>query len=78
MANKIFLCIAIIALVVFTYVILLAMQPATNAIIETANASANWTGAEDAQGLMTSFPLWQWLIPGFVGLVGLVGVWLKS
>lgn len=77
MGTKILLTIAVIFLVVFTYIILLALQPATNDIIASANASANWTGAEDAQGLMNSFPLWQWLLPGFVGLVCIVGYWLR-
>lgn len=78
MGTKILLTIAAIALVIFTYVMLLAFQPATNLIIETANASANWTNAQDAQGLMVSFPLWQWLLPGFIGLVFIVVTWMKS
>ena len=70
--------VGLIAAVVFTYLIMLALQPATNILIETANASTgNWTadpGFEMAQGVMNSFPVWQWILPGFVGLVFMVWI----
>ena len=65
--------------VVLTYVLMIAQQPAINQIIATANASTgNWTAVpefEMAQGVMNSFPIWQWGIPAFVGLIGIVWTW---
>lgn len=69
----------IIVGVVVTYILMLAMQPATNALITTANASTgNWTADPAfgmAQGVMNSYPIWQWLIPGFIGLFAIVMTW---
>jgi hypothetical protein len=65
--------------VVFTYIIMLAMQPATNALITTANATTgNWTVTPEfgmAQGVINAFPLWQWFLPGLVGLIGIAITW---
>jgi len=78
MGKKILLILVICGLVVFTYVMMLAMQPATNELVSTANASGNWTNSPETQALIVSYPLWQWVIPGFIGLVAIVGVWLKK
>jgi hypothetical protein len=66
----------IMCAVVLTYVLMIAQQPAINEIIATANASTgNWTATPEfgmAQGVMNSFPLWQWGIPALVGLIWIV------
>jgi hypothetical protein len=79
LGTKILTICGIILAVVFTYGLLLAMQPATNAIVTAANAtSGNWTVTpefEMAQGVMNSFPVWQWFLPGFIGLFAIVMIW---
>ncbi len=79
MGTKLLTIFGIIGAVIFTYILMLAMQPSTNILIVTANAStSNWTAAtgfQMAQGVMNSYPLWQWFIPGFVGLFSIVVVW---
>jgi ABC-type antimicrobial peptide transport system permease subunit len=76
---KLLYILGIVLGVIFTYAIMLALQPATNTIIATANASTgNWTADpafEMAQGVINSFPIWQWLLPGFIGLVAIVITW---
>jgi len=76
--KKLFTMVGIVAAVIFAYVIMLGMQDATNTIVATANASGNWTGFESTQGAILSFPLWQWFIPGFVGMVMMVIVWKSN
>ncbi len=75
MGRKIFRIALITGFTVFAYVLMLALQPATNEIIATANASGNWTGFESTQAVIISYPLWQWFIPGLVGLVMTAIVW---
>lgn len=60
------------------YLLMLALQSATNEIIATVNASANWSGVESSQAVILSFPLWQWGVPGLVGIVMVVMVWKKK
>lgn len=67
--------VGIIVIVVFLYVFFAATQPATNAIIETANATANWTGFESTQAVINAWPLYMWFLPGLFGIVGLVITW---
>jgi len=79
LGMKLLVILGIVLGVIFTYVIMLVLQPATNTIVSTANASTgNWTadpGFEMAQGVINSFPIWQWLLPGFIGLFGIVMIW---
>ena len=78
LGMKMLVICGIVAGVLFSYLIMFALQPATNTIIETANATGNWSvdpAFEMAQGVMNSFPLWQWFIPAFIGLFGIVMVW---
>lgn len=75
MARKIGLIFLITCVVVITYVIMLGMQGATNELIATANASGNWTNSPETQAIINSFPLWQWFIPGGVGMIMSVFVW---
>jgi hypothetical protein len=69
---KWFLCALIVAGVVFAYILMAALQPMTNDIIDTVNATANWTNFEETQNAINSYPLYSWLIPGFVGVVAIV------
>lgn len=77
--TKLLVICGIVAAVIITYVLMLAMQPATNSIISTANATTgNWTADPAfgmAQGVINSFPLWQWFLPGFIGLFAIVVTW---
>ena len=79
MATKILTIFGIVLAVVFTYILMIALQPATNVIVATANATTgNWTVTDEfemAQGVINSFPLWQWILPGFIGLFSIVVVW---
>lgn len=79
LGMKMLIILGIVLGVIFTYFLMFAMQPATNTIIATANASTgNWTADPAfgmAQGVMNSFPLWQWFIPALVGLVFIVMIW---
>lgn len=70
--RKVLLDLVIIVAVVLAYVIMASTQGMTNDIISTVNASANWTGAELGQNAMSSYPLYQWFIPGLVGIIALV------
>jgi hypothetical protein len=64
--------IVIVAGVVLCFVILAALQPYNNEIIATANASANWTGIEDAQAAVNSYPLYSWFLPPLMGFILMV------
>jgi ABC-type antimicrobial peptide transport system permease subunit len=79
LGMKLLTILGIVLAVIFAYVLMLAMQPATNTIIATANASTgNWTVTpefEMAQGVINSFPVWQWILPGFIGLFAIVMIW---
>jgi len=67
----------VLLVVIFTYIIMAASQPAVNDIMTTVNASANWTNAPDAQAVVNSWPIYMWAIPGAVGVI--IIVWaLKS
>lgn len=73
---KYFYVLLVIGIIVVSYILIAAEQPAINQIVETANASANWTGFEDAQNTMNAFPIYMWAIPGFCGII-LVVYFLK-
>ena len=79
LGMKLLLILGIVLGVIFTYFLMFALQPATNTIITTANIStSNWTADPAfgmAQGVMNSFPLWQWILPAFIGLFSIVMVW---
>ncbi len=64
--------IGVILAVIVTYMIVAASQPVVNEIIESANTSTNWTGFEETQAMVTSYPLYLWAIPGVVGLVAII------
>lgn len=58
--------IGVIAATVVVYIFMLAMQGTTNELVATANATGNWAGHPDfalGQGVMNSYPLWQWFLP---------------
>lgn len=67
----------IVVAVVVVYVIMGALQPTVNALIQTANASGNWTNFESTQAAINGFPIYMWAIPGLVGVVAIV-ITLKS
>lgn len=77
--QKLIWAIGIILAVVFVYILILAMQPATNEMVSTANLSTgNWTadpGFEMAQGVLNSFPLIIWFLPALIGLIFIVWIW---
>lgn len=75
MGEKLLFTLGVIGAVILTYVIMLALQPATNTIIATVNSTGSWAGYESSQGIINSMPLWQWALPGFVGLVAIVVAW---
>ena len=72
---KYFNMILIILGTVLCYVLLLATQDTHILLVETANASGNWTGFESSQAVLVGWPLIIWFIPGLGGLVALVMVW---
>ncbi len=69
---KWFLDVVIVFGVVMTYVLMSAYQPAVNDIIATVNATGSWSGMEETQNFVNAYPLYQWLIPGFVGIIAIV------
>lgn len=53
------------------YLLMMAFQPATNTIIESANSSINWTAHKSfglAQAAMVGWPFWVYLIPAGIGI----------
>lgn len=70
--QKVIIDMLIVGVVILAYVFMAAFQPGTNAIISSVNASANWTGFESAQAAINSFPIYEWFIPGLVGIVAFV------
>lgn len=77
---KIVTCIGLVAATVFVYIVMLATQGATNDLVATANATGNWTAAEDfalAQRTMNAWPLLQWFLLG-AGCLILLAVVLKG
>ena len=73
--NKIFKIALLAGAVVFSYVLLLALQPVTNALVATANASGTWTGFESTQAAILGWPIIVWFIPGLVGVVLTAVIW---
>lgn len=72
--NKIIYDVLIVGGVVLAYVFMAAFQGGTNEIIASANASisSNYTGIIGMEAAMNSFPIYQWFIPGLVGIVAFV------
>lgn len=71
----------VIVVVIFAYILLMGVQPAANEIIQTVNATANWTGHEDyalAQDVMLGSRLWVWFVPGGIGVACTAFILLKS
>lgn len=79
LGQKVFWIAFTIGAVIFSYIFMGVLQPVTNEIVAAAdNSTGNWTAHEDfamAKGVMDSFPVWQWLIPGFIGLLAVVQIW---
>lgn len=74
---KIFKIIVVIGSVVVTYWVMAAMQPFTNSVVATTNASINGTLFPETVAAINAWPLYSWFIPLVVGAVA-VAVILKS
>lgn len=70
--RKILTDIGIVVGVVLAYVLMAAFQPGTNALISSANASINGTAFPEMAAAVNAFPLYQWSIPGLVGIIAFV------
>jgi len=73
-----------IAIVVFfvglVYILMMLFQPATLAMIETTNSTANWSAHSSfsyAQAALVGWPFWSYIIPVSIGTIAVVGI-LKS
>jgi archaellum biogenesis protein FlaJ (TadC family) len=69
--KKFGIILAMTAAVIIVYLIITLMQPVINAIVATANASANWTGFESTQGAINAFPIYIWVLPGAIYLIAI-------
>lgn len=69
---KYLMVLIVIVVVVIIYALMAAEQPVINQLVATANASGNFTGFEDAQAVMTSFPIYMWGLPGFCGIIAII------
>jgi len=65
----------LVIVVIFVYFLMTALQPMTNEMVATANTSANWTNFESTQNAILAYPIYQWFLPGLLGVVGLVIIW---
>lgn len=77
--KKVGQLILIFAFVVFCYLFMMALQPFTNAVVESTNstiaaASSNWTNYKGAQAVLVGWPFWAYLIPASFGAILTVGV----
>lgn len=75
LGQKLLYIAGIILAVIFTFVIMLALQPSINEIVAVADNATDWSGSPEfamARGVMVSMPVWQWLLPPFIGLLAIV------
>jgi len=70
--QKYLMAAVILVIVVFTYIIMAATQPVISELAATANASINGTSFASSSAVVNAYPIWQWIIPAFVGVVLLV------
>lgn len=66
--------ILIIIFVSIAYLMMMMLQPTTNALVATANTSSNWTNFPGSQEVIVGWPFWSYLIPGALGLIMVVAV----
>ncbi len=75
---KYFRAFVILAVVVIIDLVMAVFQPLTNTLVSTANATiTNPADVPEMVATLNSYPLWQWLLPGAVGVVMLAVVLLK-
>jgi len=75
--KKIGAILMVLFLVGFAYLLMIMLQPSTNAMIETTNSTVNWTAHSSfgfAQAAMVGWPFWSYLIPGSIGTIAIVGI----
>ena len=76
MGKKMLYGALIIGCTVVAYVVMLAIQPAFNTIVSTANASmwatSNMSNYFGTVEVVNSSPFWIWLVPGGIGIISLV------
>lgn len=69
MIKKAGLILLVIFMVIGVYVIMMALQPFTNAVVETVNTTANWTNYPETQAVLVGWPFWVYLLPASFGMV---------
>ena len=62
----------IIFLVGMAYLIIIVMQPVTNSIVESVNATIDWTNYPETQAVLIGWPLWAYFVPATIGMVAVV------
>lgn len=72
--RKIGSLLVVIFFVGIAYLFILAAQPTINAMVETANSSANWTTYPTAQPVVQGFPFWIYFVPAGVGFAAVVAI----
>ncbi len=75
--KKIGTILVVMFLVGFAYILMMMFQPATNAMIETANSTVNWTAHSSfgyAQAAMVGWPFWSYLVPVSIGTIAIVAI----
>lgn len=67
----------IILFVTISYIILAVAEAPMRTIVETVNATANWSGHADyakAQAVLIGWQWWVWWIPGPLGIAAIAFV----
>lgn len=59
---------------ILVYLLLYAVHPAIRDIVDTANTTTNWTGFEETQNAVNSFPIYVWFLPFPLYLIAIVMV----
>lgn len=78
--NKLFILAFCWLGVIATYILMAAMEPASNEIVYTVNAtfnSQNMSGIIGVQEAVRAYPYYKWLIPAFAGII-MTAIMLKE
>lgn len=72
--KKIGTLVIIYAVVVVVYLLMMALQPFTNAMVETANATVNATTYPETQAVLVGWPFYAYIVPGGIAIIATIAV----